>query len=328
MKKILTITLVIFMANALFAGIGEDAGYPELDTKKPIYGPSMKTSDLKGKVVFWEYWGINCPPCRASYPHLVDMQTKFGKTGAFTVVASHVQGMSPEVEPFLKKNKVNFSVYQFESLQGAPCPGGIPSAVIVGGDGKVLFQGSPFDDSIEKTIKNAIDKAVEAQSMVTGTIELSKYKSMASKLKFPLRNVESSIAKVRENNDDEAVAICKAVDEWIDTEKVKCSDLIENDPLGAAEAIKNLKVAAPSAAEEFNDQLAKIESNRSLQSFKSIAASIERLEKSAADGKSIRSMQVDSIQKRIDALSGSADDELVSKQASALKARLEALPAE
>ena len=37
--------------------------YPAFNDGSHIHGPKLKASDLKGKVVFFEYWGINCPPC-------------------------------------------------------------------------------------------------------------------------------------------------------------------------------------------------------------------------------------------------------------------------
>ena len=48
--------------------------YPAFNDGSHIHGPKLKASDLKGKVVFFEYWGINCPPCIASMPHLQELQ--------------------------------------------------------------------------------------------------------------------------------------------------------------------------------------------------------------------------------------------------------------
>ena len=56
----------------------------------------MTPDDLRGKVVLFEYWGTQCPPCRSSFPHLVRLQSQYGRSGRFQVVASHVQGLSAE----------------------------------------------------------------------------------------------------------------------------------------------------------------------------------------------------------------------------------------
>ena len=69
---------------------GSKVTYPAFNDSSHIHGPKLKTSDLKGKVVFFEYWGINCPPCIASMPHLQELQEKFQSKG-FTVIGSHSQ---------------------------------------------------------------------------------------------------------------------------------------------------------------------------------------------------------------------------------------------
>ena len=31
----------------------------EIENAKPQYGPALKAKDLKGKVILFEYWGLN-----------------------------------------------------------------------------------------------------------------------------------------------------------------------------------------------------------------------------------------------------------------------------
>ena len=57
--------------------------YPAFNDGSHIHGPKLEASDLKGKVVFFEYWGINCPPCIASMPHLQELQEKFQVQGLY-----------------------------------------------------------------------------------------------------------------------------------------------------------------------------------------------------------------------------------------------------
>lgn len=90
---------------------GAKVTYPAFDDSKYIHGPKITASSLKGKVVFFEYWGINCPPCIASMPHLQELQDKYQSKG-FTVVGSHRQGLSPRVKQFLEEKNISFPVYQ------------------------------------------------------------------------------------------------------------------------------------------------------------------------------------------------------------------------
>ena len=116
--------------------------YPAFNDGSHIHGPKLKASDLKGKVVFFEYWGINCPPCIASMPHLQELQEKFQSKG-FTVIGSHSQLPSPRVKQFLEEKKITFPIYQSLSIPEAPCPGGLPHAVLIGANGKVVAKGYP-----------------------------------------------------------------------------------------------------------------------------------------------------------------------------------------
>lgn len=45
---------------------GEKATFFQIDKASQIFGQGITAADLKGKVVFLKYWGINCPPCRPS----------------------------------------------------------------------------------------------------------------------------------------------------------------------------------------------------------------------------------------------------------------------
>lgn len=123
-------------------GNGAKVTYPSFDEGSHLHGPKVKASDLKGKVVFFEYWGINCPPCIASMPHLQELQDKFQSKG-FTVVGSHRQGLTPRVKQFLEEKKITFPVYQGLDIPAASCPGGLPHAVLIGANGKVVAKGHP-----------------------------------------------------------------------------------------------------------------------------------------------------------------------------------------
>src|SRR5271154_1162141 len=78
------------------------AAKPEPDLKfKDLQGKDVALADLKGKVVFLNFWATWCDPCRVEIPWLIAMQTKYGPQG-FTVVgvAMDDEGKSV-VAPFI-----------------------------------------------------------------------------------------------------------------------------------------------------------------------------------------------------------------------------------
>lgn len=46
-------------------------------TKKTVDGDEFKLSSLKGKYVMLDFWGSWCGPCRASHPHLIEINNKY-----------------------------------------------------------------------------------------------------------------------------------------------------------------------------------------------------------------------------------------------------------
>jgi thiol-disulfide isomerase/thioredoxin len=111
MKTLLALGL--WMGMLLGAQGGErQAVFAGLEVAKHLHGDEVTPEDLVGQVVFLEYWGVRCPPCRASFPHLVAMQKKHGGSGKFTVLASHVQDGTEAAADFCREQGANFPVYQ------------------------------------------------------------------------------------------------------------------------------------------------------------------------------------------------------------------------
>ena len=114
---------------------------------KPIWGPQVNFSSLKGKVVFIEYWGLNCGPCIAAFPKLVECQSHYAPTGKFVMIGSHRQSLSPEVPMLLQSKMCNFTVYQQYvcPLPEAKSSGGIPFSILIDHTGKVVAKGHPLE---------------------------------------------------------------------------------------------------------------------------------------------------------------------------------------
>ena len=97
MKKLV---LVVITAIAATAGAGEWRGLGDSDW---ISGPKVKPERLKGRIVFVECWGINCPPCRASLPHVQQLYKKYGPKGV-VFIGSHCQrGTKENIFALLKE---------------------------------------------------------------------------------------------------------------------------------------------------------------------------------------------------------------------------------
>ncbi|HEV3137091.1 MAG TPA: TlpA disulfide reductase family protein [Pirellulales bacterium] len=99
--------------------IGRKLSYLEL---QPLTGDASWISlrDLAGHVTLVNYWGTWCPPCRAEFPHIVELTSKFAGQHDFRLLAVSCGGegsddtldeLREETQAFLKSKNVTLPTY-------------------------------------------------------------------------------------------------------------------------------------------------------------------------------------------------------------------------
>ncbi|QDV91387.1 Thiol-disulfide oxidoreductase ResA [Phycisphaerae bacterium RAS2] len=161
MKKFVLLAAVMFALSqtpvARAVEVGEAA--PEIKADYWINMPgsakSLNSEHLKGRLVLLEFWATWCGPCRESIPHLVELKKKYESKGMLLVALSDEP--KSKVGPFVEKYKMPYVVgggakstlqkYGINSL---------PTAILIGPDGKVLWTGHPavVDSEIESALKS------------------------------------------------------------------------------------------------------------------------------------------------------------------------------
>lgn len=87
------------------AGWSEAAKLPALSG----FGVEGTIPNLKGKVVYLDFWASWCSPCKASFPVLNKWQQELAAKG-FTVLGVSVDEKASDMQEFLKKTAVGFPV--------------------------------------------------------------------------------------------------------------------------------------------------------------------------------------------------------------------------
>lgn len=105
-KAALTVaaTLAIGAAHAA-AQVGKESPAFSLLTD----AGQIKLSDLKGKVVYVDFWASWCGPCRASFKWLNEAQEKYAAKG-LVIVGINVDKDKAAAAEFLKENPAKFRI--------------------------------------------------------------------------------------------------------------------------------------------------------------------------------------------------------------------------
>jgi thiol-disulfide isomerase/thioredoxin len=153
-------TLLTLAAAAVLIGCSPTNAAPAdwVGKELPTLGVDYlgKTPDIKGKPVVVEFWATWCPPCRASIPHLNEVNKEFKDKGLVIIGISDED--KAKVEDFRKGVPMDYNVALDKQGKLAEKFGitGIPHAFVVGKDGKIAWEGHPMtlDKSvIEKVLK-------------------------------------------------------------------------------------------------------------------------------------------------------------------------------
>lgn len=109
------------------------------DFTLPGVGKEIKLADYKGQVVYLDFWASWCSPCQDSFPWMSAMQAKYKEQGV-TFIAINVDRKQKDADEFLAKTPAGFAI-AFDSKGKTPKlydVMGMPTAFIIGRDGKIL----------------------------------------------------------------------------------------------------------------------------------------------------------------------------------------------
>lgn len=150
------------LACALPLGaIAQQVGQPAPALDLPGTTKQVRLSEMKGKVVYLDFWASWCAPCKQSFPWMNEMQAKYGAQG-LQVVGVSVDAKRSDAEEFLKGTPAQFTV-AFDTKGESPktyAIKGMPSSFLIGADGRVLVSHAGFKEADKKLLEDQIKAAL------------------------------------------------------------------------------------------------------------------------------------------------------------------------
>jgi len=209
MKRITTAALLgaALITTAAYAqdetktlSIGDDA--PAIEVSHWLKGTPVEKFE-KGKVYVVEFWATWCGPCRASMPHISELQEEYKDYNV------QFLGISDEVLPtvvgFLVKDdaegkqwfdKMAYTVATdpdrsvYKDYMVAAGQNGIPTAFIVGKTGKIEWIGHPMN--IEEPIKAVVN---DSWDRVAEMKKFEEQEKAQSKLQALMQSIQEADAQ-------------------------------------------------------------------------------------------------------------------------------------
>lgn len=157
------LTPLVLAAGLLFSVNALAAPAPEF-TLSNTAGQAVSLTQLRGKLVYLDFWASWCGPCRQSFPWMNEMLSKYQAQG-LEIVAVNLDTNRADADAFLQKNPAAFSVVFDPAATLPPQYGvkGMPTSYLIDASGEIIMQHSGFNashrDSLEASIQQALESA-------------------------------------------------------------------------------------------------------------------------------------------------------------------------
>lgn len=160
---------LVLIALVMDFGIVADAkafepGEQAADFTLPGKTGMVKLSDMKGSVVYLDFWAAWCGPCRQSFPWMNRMQAKYRERG-FRVLAVNLDAKTDAAMKFLSQVPAEFTLAFDPKGQTPRVYGvkGMPTSFLIDRNGKVLWQHAGFKPVDTEELERRIQAALEAR---------------------------------------------------------------------------------------------------------------------------------------------------------------------
>ncbi|MBI2350186.1 MAG: redoxin domain-containing protein [Deltaproteobacteria bacterium] len=127
-----------------------------------LHGNTVNLHDLKGKVVFLNFWATWCPPCRLEMPAMEKLHEEFRSQGLVVLAINYREGAA-EIKSFLKEHQLTFPVLldrggnAFELYRAWS----LPTTYLIGKNGEIVGRAVGYRDWHDKQARALFRRLLE-----------------------------------------------------------------------------------------------------------------------------------------------------------------------
>lgn len=160
-RRALVITAALLSARPAAA---LDAGQPAPALKLPGLSGDVDLASLSGHLVYVDFWASWCTPCRVAFPFMNELLVRHQSQG-LRIVAVNVDAKRADADRFLAAVPARFTI-AFDPSGDTPKRWEVkamPTSVLVGRDGKVLFVHKGFREDDRADLGTRVAAALQAK---------------------------------------------------------------------------------------------------------------------------------------------------------------------
>lgn len=104
-------------------------------------GKKVRLSELRGKVVFLNFWATWCPPCIAEMPGINDLYQDLNKLPDLVFILVDADGDLTKSRRFLTTHQYHLPLYQLNSeIPATLFSGTLPTTVVINKQGQIVLR--------------------------------------------------------------------------------------------------------------------------------------------------------------------------------------------
>jgi thiol-disulfide isomerase/thioredoxin len=144
---------ILLVLLGLMAPPEPAADFTELD----LQGNTVRLSDLKGKVVLLNFWGIWCKSCRQEIPHLIELDRKWRGKGLVVLGADYGDDPS-DLPAFVEELGMTYPVLVDGGLADDYEVLVYPTSVVIDREGQVRLRVEGFEMERFEEMKSLLER--------------------------------------------------------------------------------------------------------------------------------------------------------------------------